>query len=814
MSRVTGRRPAGDPGQALSVPRDGGWRAPDGGQDTPAPRRVSGQAGIQGPGREASESRADGQTSTDGQTRGQPRGQELFPGTRDGGRGPGQDGIQGPGRDGIQGPGSPGTHPGPRPGTRPGPRPGTGPPTLLVLVVSPTDTGAQAAHEVGRQLHYCEVAYQHSVEEMLAFVATRPDAVVPLMMVSDEVGSLDVLAGRLQDRPALRTTRLLLLTRRDELTHLGRALDEDWVHEVVSVPWTPGALGHRAGAHVTRWLRETLPDDPRLAHLDADTPPDLPQASLLSKFAGDDDELVAELVAACERVLGPRPRLHLPRGVRVTREGMPVDAVYILEHGTVALTRVTRAGKVTLHHATTGRIIGILSLASQGSAFVTATTTSEVELILLSVEQLDRALRGDPMTGEALAALLIRSLVGRLERSEILQVEKIELHAALDAERSRLEKERARLAEALDALEQARLELLAQERFATLGELAAGVAHELNNPVAALERASAHEGAAVATLLASHPRGDLARAALERARNLPARSTADERALRRRLEKAVRDRETARRLVAAGVEDPGEAARLARSTADLALVEAAAGVGRGERNTVLATARIRSLVAALSAYVRPEGGAQERVDVRESVEDALRLVAHRLDHVEVVRDYSQVPLVPARAGELVQVWTNLISNAADALARGATAAAGSTPVVAGSAPAAAGGTPAVAGGTPAVAGSAPDASLGPPTLTLSVRPQDGGVRVDVVDNGPGIAREHLERIFEPRFTTNHGQVRYGLGLGMGLAKSVVDAHGGTITVVSRPGRTRVSVTLPPQIPGALAAAPANPKEES
>lgn len=798
MSRVTRRRPAGDPGQALG--QDGGQRAPDGGQDTPAPRRVSGQAGIQGLGREASESRADGQTSTDGQTRGQPREQELFPGTRDGGRGPGQDGIQGPGRDGIQGPGSPGTHPGPRPGTRPGPRPGTGPPTLLVLVVSPTDTGAQAAHEVGRQLHYCEVAYQHSVEEMLAFVATRPDAVVPLMMVSDEVGSLDVLAGRLQDRPALRTTRLLLLTRRDELTHLGRALDEDWVHEVVSVPWTPGALGHRAGAHVTRWLRETLPDDPRLAHLDADTPPDLPQASLLSKFAGDDDELVAELVAACERVLGPRPRLHLPRGVRVTREGMPVDAVYILEHGTVALTRVTRAGKVTLHHATTGRIIGILSLASQGSAFVTATTTSEVELILLSVEQLDRALRGDPMTGEALAALLIRSLVGRLERSEILQVEKIELHAALDAERSRLEKERARLAEALDALEQARLELLAQERFATLGELAAGVAHELNNPVAALERASAHEGAAVATLLASHPRGDLARAALERARNLPARSTADERALRRRLEKAVRDRETARRLVAAGVEDPGEAARLARSTADLALVEAAAGVGRGERNTVLATARIRSLVAALSAYVRPEGGAQERVDVRESVEDALRLVAHRLDHVEVVRDYSQVPLVPARAGELVQVWTNLISNAADALARGATAAAGSTPVVAGSAPAA--------------AGSAPDAPLGPPTLTLSVRPQDGGVRVDVVDNGPGIAREHLDRIFEPRFTTNHGQVRYGLGLGMGLAKSVVDAHGGTITVVSRPGRTRVSVTLPPQIPGALAAAPANPKEES
>ena len=70
------------------------------------------------------------------------------------------------------------------------------------------------------------------------------------------------------------------------------------------------------------------------------------------------------------------------------------------------------------------------------------------------------------------------------------------------------------------------------------------------------------------------------------------------------------------------------------------------------------------------------------------------------------------------------------------------------------------------------------------------------MRVEVEDNGPGIAPEVLPRIFEPRFTTKHGQVRFGLGLGMGLAKSVVDAHGGTIAVDSRPGRTLVRVTLP------------------
>ena len=87
-----------------------------------------------------------------------------------------------------------------------------------------------------------------------------------------------------------------------------------------------------------------------------------------------------------------------------------------------------------------------------------------------------------------------------------------------------------------------------------------------------------------------------------------------------------------------------------------------------------------------------------------------------------------------------------------------------------------------------------------PRLVIAVTGEPDGVRVDVTDNGPGIDPEVLPRIFEPRFTTKHGRVRFGLGLGMGLAKSVVDAHGGTIAVDSRPGRTRVTVRLPAEPP--------------
>ncbi|MDO4900984.1 ATP-binding protein [Actinomyces sp.] len=671
----------------------------------------------------------------------------------------------------------------------------TPPRPLVVAVVSPTSLGTQAAHEVAPAVRtLAEVVRVRTLAELFRWadhgeaeavavnageVAPAGAATVALIIATDEVGSLDDVAAAVAHYPALATARLVLLTERAELRDLGRAIDEDLVREVVAVPWTPGAIGDRARAQIRRWMRDHLPqDDPRRRQdgaLNGHSP-------LLEALTRHSDALTAELIAACEQVLGPRPRLRLPAGVRLTHQGQVVDSVYVVIAGSVALTRDTPVGEVTLHHATTGRIIGLVSLASHGRAFVTATTTTDVELILLSIEQMDRALRENPVTEQVLAALIIRSLTKRLARSEILQVEKIELAAALDAERIQVQ-------EALTELEQARLELLAQERFATLGELAAGIAHELNNPVAALERSGDHLREDLAAVLATHPDGGTISRVAAAARTRPAASTRAERAARKRLEQILGDRELARRLVAAGFDDdadPDTIRALAADSGRLATVEGAASIGRSERNMRLATDRISGLVASLSTYVRPDGEDMIDLDLREVVEDALRLTAHRLEAVavEVERDYpaepGAIPPVPGHAGELVQVWTNILSNAADALA--------------------------------AQAKEAADAGTTPPRPRVMVRitPVMGGVRVRVEDNGPGIAADILPRIFEPRFTTKHGQVRFGLGLGMGLAKSVVDAHDGSIAVDSEPGRTRVTVVLPT---GAVAADPA-PFDES
>lgn len=642
---------------------------------------------------------------------------------------------------------------------------------LFAAVVSPASLGAQAAHEVETAVAgVVEVVRVRSLAELFARVQpghSSPIGTVALIIATDEVGSLDDVASAVAHYPAVSSARLVLITERRELSDVGRAIDEDLVQELLAVPWTPGTVGTRAAAQIRRWMRDHRPDDPRRYQLTRGTPqqPGPERSPMLEALSQNTDELTKALIEACEKVLGPRPRLRLQPGVRLTHQGQPVDGVYIVISGAVALTRHTRVGEVTLHHATTGRIVGLVSLASQGRAFVTATTTTECELILLSIEQLDRALRENPATEQNLAALFISSLTKRLSRSEILQVEKIELAAVVESER-------AATAQALADLEQARLELLAQERFATLGELAAGVAHELNNPVAALERASDHLYRDFASLLDAHAEHELITRTAEAARTRPASSTREERAARKALERVVGDRDLATKLVSLGFDADSDLARvhdLASHPERLDTALTAASIGRQARNMSIATERIRGLVSSLSTYMRPEGEMEQDVDLREVMEDSLRLTAHRLRGVNIDRDYEAVPVVAGRAGELAQVWTNILSNAADALASAGLAAE-------------------------------EKGESFSPRLGIRIWAQEGPsgpqVCVDVVDNGPGIATDVLPRIFEPRFTTRHGQVRFGMGMGMGLAKSVVDSHDGTITVESEPGRTRVGVVLP------------------
>jgi signal transduction histidine kinase len=166
------------------------------------------------------------------------------------------------------------------------------------------------------------------------------------------------------------------------------------------------------------------------------------------------------------------------------------------------------------------------------------------------------------------------------------------------------------------------------------------------------------------------------------------------------------------------------------------------------------TRRISELVAAVRSYSQMDRASMQHIDVADGLESTLVMLGHKLgDGVRVVREYGAgVPRIMAYAGELNQVWTNLIDNAVDAMD-----AAG--------------------------------------TLRVATRVEGDHVVVEIGDTGPGMPPEVAARAFEAFSTTK--DVGKGTGLGLDIARRiVVERHGGTVTIDSQPGKTVLRVRLP------------------
>ncbi|MFZ4720258.1 MAG: ATP-binding protein [Ilumatobacteraceae bacterium] len=164
------------------------------------------------------------------------------------------------------------------------------------------------------------------------------------------------------------------------------------------------------------------------------------------------------------------------------------------------------------------------------------------------------------------------------------------------------------------------------------------------------------------------------------------------------------------------------------------------------------TRRISNLVEAVKSYSQLDRAGRQPFDAREGLESTLVMLSPKLQQIRVRRDYGDTPMVDGYAAEMNQVWTNLIDNAVDAMD-------------------------------------------GTGTLHIATAVVDGALQVDITDSGTGIPPEVLERIFEPFFTTK--DVGKGTGLGLDISRRiVVDRHGGEITFDSTPQGTTARVRLP------------------
>ncbi len=448
---------------------------------------------------------------------------------------------------------------------------------------------------------------------------------------------------------------------------------------------------------------------------------------ILANLGDAELERMAEL--GRERRLGP--------GDLLFREGDRATAFHILLEGALETTRDVAGEQVLLLNHKPGGYLGAMALLTDTPYRGSTTATSDA-----LVFELD----GDELRGLAFThPPLVRAFLAAIES----------------------------VSGAVKGLERD------YEKLLTVGRLAAGLAHELNNPAAAAAREVATlreyerqrqeafgeiaaRGASADRLAALASLGVAATAAALGDQPLDPIARSD------------REQELAGELEARGVEDPWDlASAVTEARLDSSWVErVAAEVGEdvlpvglrfvascaGTRILLAeleeATTRISDLVSAVRSYSHVDQAPRTMVDVHRGLEDTLSLLAHKLraKQIDIVRDFGgDVPLIEASGPELNQVWTNLIDNAVDALPPGG-------------------------------------------RLTLSTRRIGSRLCVEVADDGPGIPPEVQPRVFDPFFTTK--PVGEGTGLGLDIAQRLVLRHHGELRLESEPGSTRFQVMLP------------------
>lgn len=434
--------------------------------------------------------------------------------------------------------------------------------------------------------------------------------------------------------------------------------------------------------------------------------------------------------------------IDLQEGEQLFAEHILLDHFYVILTGVLRITKQVGSEQVTLAIHYPGEFTGELSLLAGSTSIASAHASEPSRVLKITAENFRQLI----VTCSPVTSVILTAMAYRIRDAENISVQ--------------------------------------HEKLISLGKMAAGLAHELNNPASAASRASGQLQQALQALpsltlqLAEMPLTAQQRAFLTDFQQQGASHLRSTRASLDPLQQSDREEELTAILEGYGVTNAWE---LAPSLVEAGLdgeklatfIRQAGTEGLHEKLTWLAatlqttdllntiqysTTRVSDLVKAVKAYSYMDQAPQQEIDIHDGLENTLTIMGYKLKQIEVIREYDRtLPRLNAYGSELNQVWTNLIDNAIDALKE--------------------------------------RTDPFQPRIRIRTFQQNRQIVVEVADNGSGIPAAIQSRIFEPFFTTKG--VSQGSGIGLDVTYRIItERHKGSIKVSSVPGDTRFQVFLP------------------
>ncbi|WP_114633284.1 ATP-binding protein [Vibrio splendidus] len=564
----------------------------------------------------------------------------------------------------------------------------------------------------------------------------------------------------LEQLPHSNTARTILVSASSDIQSILTAVNEGRLNHCLTKPVQDQVLFKSAQKELTSFVIQ-YDSENLLSYSDALDQQRLFRAhieqkihSFQSGFIHDyhqlsDNALAERVVSALQDVFSKDDKTKAIRDYSpehlLTVEGEDNRFLWLIIEGEAALYKKDELGqqREVVRHSK-GNIVGGMSFVTGEPSFSTAITLTQTRVIKLDKDSFAQVMHSNNTLLPLFTNLLLRHFNRRLQRSITNKI---------------------KLQQTLESLESAHQQLIEKEKMAMLGQLVAGVAHELNNPIAAILRSIETLSEHLDQILenSSLPESNKGTDVLAHSKLAKPLSTAQERQLVKHLTSTIDDRALAKKAVRLNLSQDS-------AVLDTLKYSPVAGkellndlehyhyVGNSIRSIQVCSKRIADMVKSLKSYAREDEEVRHYADIHEGLEDTLVIFENRLKHHQLEKHYdTELPPLLCQSLSLQQVWTNLISNALDALSE-----------------------------------------RGKVSITTSQQTQgdDTFLVVEISDTGHGIAKEDISTIFNPNFTTKK-EGNFGLGIGLSISQQIVSAHQGFILVESEVGsHTHMQVWLP------------------